>query len=172
VNYLKESPRDPANPITMISLRPVDSNAKNISNAVLFPRLTFRFVTDDPAIPADELVDPTDKGGKRTLRLSREVVLDEGSVAMVDPSRLASDPPRLGVGLEMTEAGAKKLEQITGNNIGQKLAIVLDGQILIAPNIQSKIGKHVLITSGTDRESAELLGRIHAAVFSLPELKK
>ncbi|OUR97307.1 protein-export membrane protein SecD [Halobacteriovorax marinus] len=44
------------------------------------------------------------------------------------------------VSLEFKSAGAKLFEEITGANIGRQLAIILDGNVYSAPNIQSRIG--------------------------------
>lgn len=44
------------------------------------------------------------------------------------------------VSLEFKAQGAKIFEQLTGENIGKRLAIILDGNVYSAPNIQTKIG--------------------------------
>ncbi len=44
------------------------------------------------------------------------------------------------VSLEFKSAGAKLFETITGENIGRQLAIILDGNVYSAPNIQTRIG--------------------------------
>ena len=54
------------------------------------------------------------------------------------------------VSLNFKSAGAKMFEQITGENIGKRMAVVLDGNVYTAPNIQSKIGGgRAQITLGT-----------------------
>ncbi len=44
------------------------------------------------------------------------------------------------VSLDFKSMGAKKFEKLTGDNIGRRMAIVLDGNVYSAPNIQAKIG--------------------------------
>lgn len=44
------------------------------------------------------------------------------------------------VSLDFKSVGAKKFEELTGANIGRRMAIVLDGNVYSAPNIQAKIG--------------------------------
>ena len=44
------------------------------------------------------------------------------------------------VGLTFKTKGADKFEKITGDNVGKRLAIILDGNIYSAPNIQQRIG--------------------------------
>lgn len=54
------------------------------------------------------------------------------------------------VSLEFKAQGAKRFEDITGNNIGKRLAVILDGNVYTAPNIQSRIaGGRAQITLGT-----------------------
>ncbi len=54
------------------------------------------------------------------------------------------------VSLEFKAQGAKRFENITGNNIGKRMAVILDGNVYTAPNIQSKIaGGRAQITLGT-----------------------
>ncbi|MEK6625852.1 MAG: protein translocase subunit SecD, partial [Bdellovibrionota bacterium] len=44
------------------------------------------------------------------------------------------------VSLEFKSLGAKLFEEITGGNVGKRMAVMLDGNIYTAPNIQTKIG--------------------------------
>lgn len=44
------------------------------------------------------------------------------------------------VGLDFNPAGARVFEQVTGANVGRRLAIILDGNVYSAPNILSRIG--------------------------------
>ncbi|RLA61785.1 MAG: protein translocase subunit SecD [Epsilonproteobacteria bacterium] len=54
------------------------------------------------------------------------------------------------VSLNFKSAGAKAFEEITGKNIGNRMAIILDGNVYSAPNIQAKIGGgRAQITLGT-----------------------
>lgn len=58
------------------------------------------------------------------------------------------------VSLRFSAAGATKFSEITGANIGQRMAIVLDRVIKTAPNIQSKIpdGQARITLGGRDRD--------------------
>jgi len=44
------------------------------------------------------------------------------------------------VSLEFKSLGSKLFEEITGANVGKRLAVILDGNVYTAPNIQQKIG--------------------------------
>ena len=52
------------------------------------------------------------------------------------------------VAFELNAKGAVGFEKLTGDNIGKRLAIVLDGVVHSAPNINSKIGARGVITNG------------------------
>lgn len=53
------------------------------------------------------------------------------------------------VSLEFKKQGADAFEQVTGDNIGRRMAIILDGNVYSAPNIQSRIaGGRAQITLG------------------------
>lgn len=58
------------------------------------------------------------------------------------------------VSLEFKSAGAKIFEQVTGENIGRLMAVVLDGNVYTAPRIQARIpGGHAQITLGSGNYS-------------------
>ena len=44
------------------------------------------------------------------------------------------------VSLTFKSQGAKRFEEVTGKNIGKRMAVILDGNVYTAPNIQNKIG--------------------------------
>jgi len=53
------------------------------------------------------------------------------------------------VGMEFKTSGAKIFEEVTGDNVGKRLAVILDGNVYTAPNIQARIaGGHAQITLG------------------------
>jgi len=53
------------------------------------------------------------------------------------------------VGLNFKSNGAKMFEDLTANNIGKRMAVILDGNVYTAPNIQTKIaGGRAQITLG------------------------
>ena len=64
--------------------------------------------------------------------------------------RIDPEQNRPYVSLDFKASGAKIFEQITGANIGKRLAIVLDGNVYSAPVVQAKIaGGSAQITLGT-----------------------
>jgi SecD/SecF fusion protein len=66
----------------------------------------------------------------------------------------------MGVNLTLGGSGPKHFAQITGNNIGRQLAIVLDNQVVSAPNIKSRIQGSAQITGMRDASEAKQLAVI------------
>ncbi len=61
---------------------------------------------------------------------------------------------------ELTDAAGKRFGDVTRNNIGHRLAIVLDGQLYSAPNINSEIDNRGEITGHFTQEEAQKLAAV------------
>ena len=61
---------------------------------------------------------------------------------MLADARVQIDPQKNQpyVSLDFKSTGAKIFEQLTGDNIGKRMAVILDGNVYSAPTIQSRIG--------------------------------
>jgi preprotein translocase subunit SecD len=63
------------------------------------------------------------------------------------------------VSMDFKTAGAKRFEETTGANIGKRMAVVLDGNVYSAPQIQGKIGGgHAQITLGGGSNFNKIMG--------------
>jgi hypothetical protein len=90
----------------------------------------------------------------RQLYLSPQVALSNPDVARAwyDP---AGHEHRIG--LAMTEQGAIKLARLSQERIGQRVAIMLDGEVVSAPFIQGVISERALIQGDFSEEEARAL---------------
>ena len=79
------------------------------------------------------------------LKSTTEVTGNDLSDAQVTFNQESRRPE---VAFELNPKGAIAFEKLTGENIGKRLAIVLDGIVHSAPNINSKIGARGVITTG------------------------
>jgi preprotein translocase subunit SecD len=72
--------------------------------------------------------------------------------------------------LEFDSEGADLFEQITGDNVGEQVAIFLDGQIISAPTVNEKIsGGRAVISGGFNIKDAKLLAqRLNAGALPVP----
>jgi SecD/SecF fusion protein len=59
------------------------------------------------------------------------------------------------VGFELNRIGGQLMGELTGNNIGQPMAIVLDGRVISTPSIRDRIQDHGIITGGSSGFSQE-----------------
>jgi preprotein translocase subunit SecD len=79
------------------------------------------------------------------------------------------------VEFSLNAAGAKKFAKVTGENINRRLAIVLDNQVMSAPNIKAQISDSGIIEGSFDLKEAEDLalvlrsGSLPASVLYLEE---
>ncbi|MDY0152673.1 MAG: protein translocase subunit SecD [Candidatus Cloacimonas sp.] len=80
--------------------------------------------------------------------------VEYGSATSTDP-RVANKPY---VSIEMKRDGSRKFERVTADNTGKRLAIVLDGVVYSAPNIQERIagGRAQITGKFTSAEANEL----------------
>ena len=117
------------------------------------PRFQLRLVRSplDAMTPVDEFADPEDPAGK--LPLLKPILLDESSL-----SSATLDAASPTVQITFTQAGGEKFGKITREHVQQKIAFLLDGQVLSAPQINSEISGGVCMIAfprGTPREQIE-----------------
>lgn len=102
-------------------------------------------------------------GVSRDAELTGEVVTE--AFPSFDPT---SNQPV--VMMEMSSEGAEKWAQITGANIGKRVAIVLDGRVYSAPTVQNKIpnGSSQITGSGNPEEANLLAVVLKAGALKAP----
>jgi preprotein translocase subunit SecD len=88
---------------------------------------------------------------KRDAELTGEVITN----AFANFDQMQNQPI---VSMQMNTEGAEKWARITGANVGKRIAVVLDGRVYTAPNVQNKItGGSSQITGMADIQEARLL---------------
>ena len=90
--------------------------------------------------------------------VSKKAELDGTSIVEANAT-VASGNSAMGgweVPFELDKPGGRKFADITGNNVGRRLAIILDGKLYMAPNIQVRIpnGRGVITLGGSSAEEA------------------
>jgi hypothetical protein len=178
-DYEGFNPLDPANRLRRVTIRPRRTPPWGASTRpaapLAPPRLTLRAVQPHPT-PGDATVETLpmmfpQPDGPTELAISRDVLLEERSVANLQPM-VDSSTGRSRIKLSMTPEGSKHLEAATGKTMGGSMAIVLDGQILAAPTVEHAISGTLEIDYPPGVKDADdrgaLLGHLHAAVNALP----
>jgi hypothetical protein len=90
----------------------------------------------------------------RSIYLHDEVIVTNSDIAV---ARVASGvrPSEYEVAIEFNSSGAEKMRAATANHIGKPIAILLDGQAVMAPVLRTLIGASARITGNFTRAQAE-----------------
>jgi hypothetical protein len=92
-------------------------------------------------------------GSERSVYLHDEVVVDNGDIAAARVVQ-GSRPSRYSIDVKFNASGAEKMRAATGNHIGRPVAILLDGQVVMAPVLRSPIDASAVVTGNFTRAEA------------------
>lgn len=127
--------------------------------------LEFKLVNDDPEALEEALAGSIPEGYElkylegEPLLLEKEAALT-GEV-LTDAFVGFGEFGEPDVGIRFNRRGARKFARVTGGNIGERLAIVLDGKVHSAPVIQDRItGGEAVITGRFSMEEASDLALV------------
>jgi preprotein translocase subunit SecD len=67
----------------------------------------------------------------------------------------AGSPPQYSVDVEFNASGAEKMRAATERNIGKRIAILLDGQVVMIPVLRASIATSARIDGDFTRAQAE-----------------
>ena len=118
-------------------------------------------------LPAGKRIFPMEDpvSGATNYMMLEEVLLTASNVADVYPTQDDRGLPAVGITLD--REGGQKFERTTAANIDNNLAIVLDGKILSAPNILSKLSNRFIIQGNfAQQEVQDMVVKINSG--SLP----
>jgi len=128
----------------------------------------FRLVLDAPSAKADPMtvVQPAvDAKAAETLYVQKKVLLDQTDLKSA--SVITNQPAgKLRIDITFTDAGAKRFAKVTHQNIGKRLAIIIDGRLYSAPTIKSEIrdGKAEVSGNFSEAEANDLAAKINQSV--------
>jgi len=108
--------------------------------------------------PASGLREAKVSGSHRSVYLHDEVIVTNSDIAAARVIQ-GGGPSQYGVSIEFNAAGAEKMRAATGNHIGKPVAILLDGQVIVAPVVRTSIGASAEITGNFTRTRAERIVR-------------
>jgi preprotein translocase subunit SecD len=118
-------------------------------------------------LPLNSKLVPTAlRGGQQEWYLVSRIPVVRGQ-DIRDASAAAGELNRWETNFVLTQQAAKKFATYTEANIGQRAAIVVDGIVISAPTIQSKISDTGRITGASSQEEAADLG-LNLRAGSLP----
>lgn len=96
----------------------------------------------------------------RYVYLHNQVVVSNNDIAAVRAVQ-ADGPSQYAISIKLSAAGAEKMRQATRSHMGKPLAILLDGQVVMAPVVKSTVGASAMITGRfTKAEAQKIAERI------------
>ena len=120
---------------------------------------------------AHEPLPMQDGGLARVLYMvEKQPTIDGSSLVDATTRPDPDDPSRLNVGFRLNRQGAIVFGRFTGENIGRRIAIVLDSKVRSAPVVQSKIpgGEGRITGLDNDEEAADLAIVLRAGALPAP----
>jgi len=93
-------------------------------------------------------------GANRTIYLHEEIVVTNADVerCAVVPG---STPSSFNIGVQLNAAGAEKMRRATAGHVGRPMAILIDGEVVMAPTLRDPIGESALISGNYSQAEAE-----------------
>lgn len=110
-------------------------SAQEIQNRVSFQ---LAVDTEEPNWKATLLSD-----GKQTIYVDPEPSFDMQQIAKA--AVISTEEGRPAISIEFTETGSERLEKLTSENTGKRLAILFNGKVIQAPKIVGAMGKRAVI---------------------------
>ncbi len=128
-------------------------------------QLNFRLVSDNNEFGTDELV--SENGEK--LNISKRIIMSGENLIDAQPS-IQNQNNEPTVSFTLDRLGAQKFGRATTDNVGKRLAIVLDGKIVSAPNINEPItsGKGMISGNFTFQDATDLALLLRSGALPTP----
>ena len=84
--------------------------------------------------------------GGNPLWVAPEIRLTSADIARAEARKLVDGGP--AVAIVLTDAGAKKMAELSATQSDKPIALLLDGQVIWAPIVRGAIGKEAVLTGG------------------------
>ena len=128
-------------------------------------QLNFRLVSDNNEFGSDELI--SENGEK--LNISKRIIMSGENLIDAQPS-IQNQNNEPTVSFTLDRLGSQKFGRATTDNVGKRLAIVLDGEIVSAPNINEPItsGNGMISGNFTFQEATDLALLLRSGALPTP----
>jgi len=129
-----------------------------------------RLVLDEPTADSEQFISQKTNrlnGNVYTekLEVQKKVLMDQTSLksAAVITNKFDGS---LQIEIKFTARGQQGFAEVTGQNIGDRLAIIIDGQVITAPRINTEISDGIAEITGvfSKQETIELANKINEAI--------
>ena len=128
-------------------------------------QLNFRLVTDNNEFGTDELI--SENGEK--LKVSKRIIMSGENLIDAQPN-INNQNNEPTVSFKLDRLGSQKFGRATTDNVGKRLAIVLDGEIVSAPNINEPItsGNGMISGNFTFQDATDLSLLLRSGALPTP----
>ncbi len=128
-------------------------------------QLNFRLVSDNSEFGVENLISENGE----SLKISKRIIMSGENLIDAQPS-IQNQQNEPAVSFTLDRLGAQKFGRTTTDNVGKRLAIVLDGKIISAPNINEPITSGSGIISGnfTFQEATDLALLLRSGALPTP----
>ena len=128
-------------------------------------KLNFRLVNESSDFGTDELISETGEN----LKVSKRIVMSGENLIDAQPS-IQNQNNEPTVSFTLDRLGAQKFGRATTDNVGKRLAIVLDGKIISAPSINEPItsGKGIISGNFTFQDATDLSLLLRSGALPTP----
>ena len=128
-------------------------------------QLNFRLVKDNDEFGVDKLISEVGEA----LNISKRIVMSGENLIDAQPNfnNQSSQPT---VSFTLDRLGAQKFGRVTTDNVGKRLAIILDGKIISAPSINEPIisGSGIISGNFTFQEATDLALLLRSGALPTP----
>ena len=114
-------------------------------------RFEMRLAEDTPAAGLREVAV---SGGARRIYLHEDAILTNSDIAHAELIT-GGAAGTFGVALTFNDAGASRIAVATGGHVGKPLAVLIDGEVVMAPVLRSPITTSAVISGDFTRAEAE-----------------
>jgi len=124
----------------------------------------FRLAEDKPARGTQAMAI---KGTNESVRVHKTPVLDAQDIASAAARKGLWMGQGYTIAITLTPDGARKLEKLTADNVGKRLAILVAGKLVSAPIIREPILDGSAVIEGgkiSEQEANRLVSQINAAI--------
>lgn len=101
----------------------------------------------------------------RTVYLHPQIVVTNADIAFSNVIPGNTPSQQFWIDVRLNAAGAAKMRQATTNHLGRPVAILIDGEVVVAPTVKSAIGAAAVISGDYTQASAQ---RIAGGMIGAP----
>lgn len=133
-----------------------------ISANTAFDVIEVRLVDNDPNVQGPQLLL---EGTQQIVEVSSAPLLSAHD--FIEAGDIDWTEGKPGFLVQLTPAGAEKLNRLSADNVGRSLALIFDGKLLATPRILDPIvGGGFLLTMESETDARELVAKVNQALAS------